>query len=591
VSQIPFCGATYQGRSVNVNSSRSINLYPEITGAQDDKTVISMVGTPGVKIFSTAPTTDGEVRGLHSFNGKVYTVIYDTLYELDMTTGTYTALQVLSTNTGRVSMADNGLSASGSGGDQLIVVDGDKGWIYNVGTSTASEITDADFLANPTTVVYCDGYFVVINGSMVVQSSDLFAGTAWRAIAIATVGALPDNVKGLIAHNQQLFFIKEYTSEVWYNDGTATTVGFPFTRQSGAVYDYGTEAPWTIARGGGSIFFLATTRSNQTATFYGIVEVVGYQPTIISTAPISYIISSSVNLSDCFGYTYGDEGHLFYVLTKPHTNVTFQDTGDTVTCANHGFTDAKVLSFASIITTTGITAGTEYHVVNPTTNTFQLSLTSDGTPITLTTNGTGKIEDSWTLCYDMTTKMWHERSSFDLGVTIQRHLSNCYVYIGGRHYVGDYRTPMIHEMSSGYYTDNGTVINSIRTAPHIFDREELNSVFISRLDLDIETGKPGEGSLVEIVYYLADGTYLADGIVTGGYRTVGATQGTVYLSWSNDGGNTWSAEYGVSMGVDTTYSTRCVWRRLGQSRNRVFKIRIDSPIKKNIIGAYVRSGL
>jgi hypothetical protein len=83
---------------------------------------------------------------------------------------------------------------------------------------------------------------------------------------------------------------------------------------------------------------------------------------------------------------------LFYangVFTKP---VTFTDAGDLVTSTNHGLWAGAVVRFTNITTTTGISLATDYYVVNPTTNTFQLALTPGGAAVALTTNGTGIME-------------------------------------------------------------------------------------------------------------------------------------------------------------------------------------------------------
>ena len=69
--------------------------------------------------------------------------------------------------------------------------------------------------------------------------------------------------------------------------------------------------------------------------------------------------------------------------------VTFQDSGDTVTRTAHGLLNGQVISFSAITTTTGISVNVPYYVVNKTTNTFQVSLTYDGTALALTSNGSG----------------------------------------------------------------------------------------------------------------------------------------------------------------------------------------------------------
>jgi hypothetical protein len=320
--QIPFCGATYSGRSVNIDASRSVNLYPELTGAQDNKTQMVMVGTPGLSAFVMSiagHTTD--IRGIHSFNGLMYAVIYDKLYSI-AADGTPTSRGTLSTNTGRVSIIDNGITANGAGGNQLIIVDGTAGYTWNPVTTTFASITDADFPGTPQQVEYIDGYFIVTNGSMSYFVSDLYNGNSWNALAFSPVSATQDNIVSVISHRQQLFFLKSLSTEVWYNAGTPTTSGSPFLRASGSVFDYGIAAKWSVTKGGNGFFFLCTTRNSDDSTTVGVAEVTEYQPTIISTPAINYKITSSTSITDCFGYCYSESGHIFYVLTNPTDNWT-----------------------------------------------------------------------------------------------------------------------------------------------------------------------------------------------------------------------------------------------------------------------------
>jgi acetylglutamate kinase len=71
--------------------------------------------------------------------------------------------------------------------------------------------------------------------------------------------------------------------------------------------------------------------------------------------------------------------------------VTFQDSGDTVTLNSHGLNNGTKVSFATIVTTTGILTNTVYFVINATTNTFQLAATLNGAILPLTTNGSGTM--------------------------------------------------------------------------------------------------------------------------------------------------------------------------------------------------------
>ena len=75
----------------------------------------------------------------------------------------------------------------------------------------------------------------------------------------------------------------------------------------------------------------------------------------------------------------------------PVAPVTFQTTANTVTRVGHGIPDGTPVSFSTITTTTGIVILVVYYVINAATDTFQLSLTVGGVPITLTTNGSGNV--------------------------------------------------------------------------------------------------------------------------------------------------------------------------------------------------------
>jgi len=71
--------------------------------------------------------------------------------------------------------------------------------------------------------------------------------------------------------------------------------------------------------------------------------------------------------------------------------VTFTDTGDVVTRSSHGYIEGDIVQFYRISSTTGITEGKDYYVINPTTNTFQISATESGSAVALTTDGSGSL--------------------------------------------------------------------------------------------------------------------------------------------------------------------------------------------------------
>lgn len=150
--------------------------------------------------------------------------------------------------------------------------------------------------------------------------------------------------------------------------------------------------------------------------------------------------------------------------------------------------------------------------------------------------------------------------------TQHRHLSNEYAFFGGKHLVSHFSDPTIHEMSSRFYDDSGAPIISIRTAQPLFDENENDNIKIFKLVIDAETG-------------VGDGSAGPNGAPT------------AWLSWSNDGGRTWSSEYSSSLGKQGEYKARLIWRRLGSPRNRIFRLRIVDAVKKVLLSAVVNNGM
>jgi len=483
MGQIPFVGPTYQSQSVVIDASRSVNFYPEIN-QQDSKSIISLVGTPGTDLWATVGT--GIIRGKHVFNSLLFVVSGNKLYSVT-TGGVATERGTLSTSTGPVSMQDNGIASAGVGGNQLIIVDGTSGYIYNVSTLAFVTITDPDFPTNPTTVAYLDGYFIVSkSGSMTFHVSDLYNGLSWNALATANIVGSPDPIQAVVAANQQLWFLKSVTSEIWYNNSVATSVGSPFSRISGSVYDFGIAAPFSIAKGGGGLFFLANVRVGDIGSLIGVVKSVGGSPTFITPTAIAYRMKQLSTVSDAIGYCYVDVGHAFYVITFPTADATY--------------------------------------------------------------------------VYDDTSQMWHERSYYKgSAYAVGRHIGNCYAWFAGKHLIGDYRANgKIYEMSQNHYDDDGQPLVAVRTAQHIYDKEKLRRQFFHKVQVDAETG----------------------------IGTVAVTNPVAALSWSDDGGRTFSSDYDAAMGAIGQYKTRMVWRRLGSSYDRVFRLTISDAVKRVILGAY-----
>lgn len=159
-----------------------------------------------------------------------------------------------------------------------------------------------------------------------------------------------------------------------------------------------------------------------------------------------------------------------------------------------------------------------------------------------------------TAVYDASTGLWHERQSFGRTEWIVSDITNAY----GGAVAGSAVDGKIYTVSLDTFTDGGgTIIRTIQTPSIWADGQRMT---MSRLQLDLQAGvglNTGQGS---------------DPIVT--------------MAFSNDGGNTWSAERQAKMGKIGEYKKRCQWWRLGQFRDRRFRFAISDPVQVRILGLY-----
>ena len=160
-----------------------------------------------------------------------------------------------------------------------------------------------------------------------------------------------------------------------------------------------------------------------------------------------------------------------------------------------------------------------------------------------------------TFVYDLSTKMWHERMFTNDG-ELERHRGETLVFFPdfGHHIVGDYENAKLYYLDSETYADDDAPLTRMRVFPHVSNG--LKNIFVERLQLDMETGVGLDGA-----------------ITNQGYDP------QVMMRFSDDGGHTWSNEMWVSAGKIGEYKKRCIWRRLGRSRDRIFEIKMTDPVK------------
>lgn len=195
-----------------------------------------------------------------------------------------------------------------------------------------------------------------------------------------------------------------------------------------------------------------------------------------------------------------------------------------------------------------------------------------------------------TWAYDIASGMWHKWLWVDTNNVFHRHRGNCHASFQGLNLVGDWENGSIYQLDPNNYTDSGNEIRRVRRAPHLVS--DFQRQFFSELQILFQPGVGLQGNIIGV----DSPSNAVAGLAVAGIAIAGqnsqATLGAnpqAMLRWSNDGGSTWSNEHWTSIGVQGRYRNRAIWRRLGQSRDRIFEVVVTDPIKAVIVAANLKA--
>lgn len=303
---ILFAVETAQSRSLPLSAQRIVNCFTE-KQPQEAKSPVPLFLAPGLSAFA-ATIPNVPIRGFCVMQNVLYALAGPTFYQIDQF-GVGTALGTGVSGDGIVGMASNG--------NQVCVVNGITGWIYDLTSNNSTntqgwqQITNGAF-SPAQTVDFFDGYFVFDKvGSNEFFLSALYDGTAYNGLDFASAEASPGYVTGTFQNLQLLFIFCQDHIELWYDAGAAN---FPFQRYTGGVINYGCISPATIIGQDGAIFFLGADK-----VFYRLQS---NYPIRVSTHPVEHIIQEDPDIAQATCCTYVIEGHKFVVLTLAASNRT-----------------------------------------------------------------------------------------------------------------------------------------------------------------------------------------------------------------------------------------------------------------------------
>lgn len=164
-------------------------------------------------------------------------------------------------------------------------------------------------------------------------------------------------------------------------------------------------------------------------------------------------------------------------------------------------------------------------------------------------------EETW--CFDLTTGLWHTRGRLVPttgaveGMEVGTACAAFSVPLVGSRVDG-----RVYVLDLAYARDDTLPLVRQRTAPHLVGAERARVTYHG-LELTMQVG---------------------DGLA-------GGQPAQVMLRWSDDEGHTWTPGRWQSAGALGAYRQRVRWQRLGQSRSRVYSVKITDPIPVALTGA------
>ena len=159
--------------------------------------------------------------------------------------------------------------------------------------------------------------------------------------------------------------------------------------------------------------------------------------------------------------------------------------------------------------------------------------------------------------YDFKSKQWSEWNWVDDNGNFLRPRANCCMFINGVNLVGDWENGRLLKLDINVYTDDGQPLVWVRTFPHMVS--DNNKVTYLNFQADLQPGTIEDQE----------------------------TDPEISLSWSDNKGKSYGNPSLQSIGRPGEYTVVPKWSRLGQARDRVFKLSCSANAQQSLNGAFI----
>lgn len=608
IADFDIVGSYNNQRITPIDGERSVNLFQYNDPLAKKSKVL--IPTSGLDVVTTFVNTTGGFRASFLFNNITCHIIGDKFWRVQQIGTSFVPSLInvslpLTTSAGFVGIDANTF--------QIIFVDGAHGYIYDTNTQVFTIITDPSFPANPIDVTYLDGFFIVADGGTNnFYLSSFNQGLVWGPI----VGTNP-------------------------NPFTTATGSADITLTSGTTLSYQIGTPVQI---------IASTDANFPTGNYFVVAVIS--PTVIHLSATNG--GTAITAAGNNGGTLTNNGQLQVgsITTHPGTIVACRTLHRRLFLFSQFFTEVwenlgvgTTLPFRrnnSLLMEYGTAAigsvsvgfdtmcflsqtrdglgsvmqvvGTQALPVSTKALDFQLArynAISTNPPTTGVTDCRGFLMRenaiifyrmnftlaNHTFVYNITQsdpsqedgRLWHEEEVLNG----DRHPSQTHVFYNGVNLVGNYALPLLYEVDTDLYTNDGEHIRRMRI-PRPYVPPGYQRIRINRFQVDLLQGQIQQDIMFDTENLLTEGmaeilTEDGNNITTDQLFPVNiANDPLVFLSISKDGGQTYGSVLSAPMGQIGERTFRTLWRKLGttvRGQSFVVKMEFFDPFPFYVMGA------
>lgn len=188
-------------------------------------------------------------------------------------------------------------------------------------------------------------------------------------------------------------------------------------------------------------------------------------------------------------------------------------------------------------------------------------------------------EATW--AFDINTQLWQQRAYRNTTTgELERHRGAAHAFFREQHILGDYEDGRVYALDLNTFTDDGDPIYRERAWPGAENENRLITYHRGELSAEMGVGNGGRVSYDDPILD-EDGNPVLDedgDPLMADHPTDPGADPVVWLQWSHDAVQ-WNNAHSRRIGRIGERLIRAIWRRMGKSRRRYYRLWTSEPVR------------